>query len=93
MTQILDPNREVLANYLLYVVVLDSGRVVSGLIANESATSITLRRAENAQETILRRNIEEINGTGKSLMPEGLEQKITEQQMSDLIAFLLRLEP
>ncbi len=91
MIQILDPNREVLANYTQYVVVLDTGRIVSGLIASESPTSITLRRAENVQETILRQNIEEIIGSGKSLMPEGLEQKINKQQISDLLTFLLGL--
>ena len=92
MIQILDPNREVLANYTQYIVMLDSGRVVSGLIASESPTSITLRRAENVQETILRQNIDEIIGSGKSLMPEGLEQKLSKQQMSDLLAFLLDLK-
>jgi putative heme-binding domain-containing protein len=92
MIQILDPNREVLANYTQYVVVLDDGRVVSGLIASESPSSITLKRAENVQETILRQNIEEIIGSGKSLMPEGLEQKIDKQQMSDLLSYLLGLK-
>lgn len=92
MIQILDPNREVLANYTQYIVLLDNGRVVSGLIVTESPTSITLERGEKVQETILRQNIEEIIGSGKSLMPEGLEQKIDSQQMSDLIAFLLNLK-
>ncbi len=91
MLQILDPSREVLANYTQYVIVLDSGRAVSGLIAGETPTSITLKRAENIQETLLRQNIEEIIGSGQSLMPEGLEQKINHQQMSDLLAFLLDL--
>ncbi len=91
MIQILDPNREVLANYTQYVIVLDSGRVVTGLIASESPTSITLKRAEDVQETVLRQNIDEIIGSGKSLMPEGLEQKINQQQLSDLLAFLLDL--
>jgi putative heme-binding domain-containing protein len=91
MLQILDPSREVLANYTQYVVVLDTGRLVSGLIASESPASMTLKRAEDVQETILRQNIEEIVGSGKSLMPEGLEQKIDKQQMSDLLAFLLNL--
>ena len=92
MIQILDPNREVLANYTQYIAVLNSGRIVSGLIASESPTSITLKRAENIQETILRQNIEEIVGSGKSLMPEGLEQEISSQQMSDLLTFLLGLK-
>ena len=92
MIQILDPNREVLANFTQYVVVLDNGRVASGLIASESPSSITLKRAENVQETILRQNIEDIIGSEKSLMPEGLEQKITKQQMSDLLSYLLGLK-
>ena len=92
MIQILDPNREVLANYTQYLIVLNSGRVVSGLIASESPTSITLKRAENVQETILRQNIVDVVGSGKSLMPEGLEQKISTQQMGDLIAFLLAIK-
>ncbi len=92
MIQVLDPNREVLANYTQYIIVLNSGRVVSGLIASESPTSITLKRAENVQETILRQNIDEIIGSGKSLMPEGLEKWIDQQQMADLLAFLLNLK-
>jgi len=92
MIQILDPNREVLANYTQYIVVLESGRTVSGLIAGESPTSLTLKRAENVQDTILRQNIDEIIGSGKSLMPEGMEKKINKQQMSDLITFLLGLK-
>jgi len=44
------------------------------------------------QDTILRQNIDEIIGSGKSLMPEGLEKKINKQQMSDLLTFLLGLK-
>ncbi|MGI9456320.1 MAG: PVC-type heme-binding CxxCH protein [Aeoliella sp.] len=88
MIQILDPNREVLASYTQYVIVLNTGRIVSGLIAGESPSSIRLKRAENVMETILRQNIDEIVGSGKSLMPEGLEQQINKQQMSDLMAYL-----
>lgn len=91
MVQILDPNHEVLANYTQYIIMQDDGRVVTGLIASESPTSLTIKRAENVQDVVLRQNIEEIIGTGKSLMPEGLEQNITPQQMSDLLAYLLQL--
>ncbi len=91
LAQILDPNRDVLANYMQYSVLTDNGRVVTGLIASESPTSLTLRRAEAIEETLLRQNIEEISGSGKSIMPEGLEQNIDPQQMSDLLAYLQQL--
>jgi putative heme-binding domain-containing protein len=89
MTQILDPNREVAPNFIQYVVSIDDGRVTTGIIASETATSITLKRAEDQQETILRQNIEDIASAGTSLMPEGFEKKLTRQDMADLLRFLL----
>jgi putative membrane-bound dehydrogenase-like protein len=89
LTHILDPNREVPPNFMQYVVAIDDGRIAVGLIAAETATSLTLKRAEGVQETILRQNIDEISSTHTSLMPEGMEKKIQPQEMADLIAFLL----
>lgn len=85
----LDPNREVSPNFLNYVVLTDDGRTAVGIIAAENASSITLRRGEGKEETILRQNIEEITSSGQSLMPEGLEKDISPQEMADLIVFLL----
>ncbi len=92
MTHILDPNREVQANYRQYIVELNDGRSVSGFIVTESPTSITLKRTEGIQETLLRQNIKNITSNSLSLMPEGLEQIINQQQMSDLLSYLLNLK-
>ena len=89
MTQILEPNRFVPPNYVQYLVSDRSGRVFSGLIASETPSSLTLRRAEGAEDTILRSQIEELASTGKSLMPENFATKLTHQEMADLIAYLL----
>ncbi|MFT7632531.1 MAG: putative membrane-bound dehydrogenase-like protein [Mariniblastus sp.] len=91
LVEIVDPNREIQANFTQYLVLLDDGRSVSGMIAGESPGSITLQRAEGVRETVLRQNIDEIRGSGKSLMPESLEQNISLQEMSDLITFLKNL--
>ncbi len=89
LIQILDPNREMQPNYAQYIAELKDGRTVSGFIVGESPTSITLKRAEAVVETVLRQNIEELTGTSLSLMPEGLEQAISVQEMSDLLTYLL----
>ena len=47
------------------------------------------RIAEAVTETVLRRDIAQISGSGLSLMPEGVETAVTVEQMADLIAFLL----
>ena len=59
------------------------------MLAAETATSVTLRRAEGAEDTVLRSNIEELRSLSQSVMPEGLEKQIGHQQMADLIAYLL----
>jgi putative membrane-bound dehydrogenase-like protein len=92
MVNILDPNRETSPEFLEYAVALDDGRVLTGLIAAETPTSVTLRGPEAVDQTILRRNVSEITSTGKSLMPEGLEKTITPQEMTDLITFLLKIQ-
>jgi putative heme-binding domain-containing protein len=91
LIDILDPSREVDPRYLNYQIVTKAGRVLTGMIASETATSLTLRRAEKAEDSILRAQIEEIQATGKSLMPEGLEMQLTKQDLADLIAYLLSI--
>ncbi|HMF15066.1 MAG TPA: PVC-type heme-binding CxxCH protein [Gemmataceae bacterium] len=93
LTSILDPNREVSPNYLEYIVTTRDGRTTSGVIVAETVTGVTLRRAGGTEETVLRRDIEEMAGTNRSLMPEGLEQSISVQEMADLLAFLLGKRP
>jgi putative heme-binding domain-containing protein len=88
LTHILDPNREVAPNFVEYVVSRTDGRVATGIVATETATSITLVRAEGQTETILRGDIEAIGATGRSLMPEGLEKRISKVEMADLLAHL-----
>lgn len=88
MTNILNPNQAIDSNYINYVVLTKSGKVLTGIIAAETASSITLKRAENQTEVVLRQEIEELESTGQSLMPEGLEKNIPVQEMADLLSFL-----
>jgi putative heme-binding domain-containing protein len=74
--------------YLNYQIVTKKGQTFSGLIAADTASSITLRRGEKAEDTILREQIDEIQATGKSVMPEGLEMQLSKQELADLIAYL-----
>jgi putative membrane-bound dehydrogenase-like protein len=88
LSDVLDPNRDVAPDYVELAVATRRGQVVSGLLAEETATTLKLRRAEGVEETILRSEIDLVRSTGRSLMPEGLEQSIGLQEMADLIAFL-----
>jgi putative heme-binding domain-containing protein len=85
---ILDPNREVQPAFLEYTARLKDGRSTSGIIAEETASAITFRRAQGVVETVRREEIDELLSTRRSLMPEGLESQLTLQQMADLLARL-----
>lgn len=91
LIDLFDPSREVDPRYLNYVVSTKDGRIFTGLIAAETSSSITLRRAERAEDTLLRSQIEEIQGTAKSLMPENLETQVSQQDVADVIAYLLHV--
>lgn len=92
LLNVLDPSREVNPQYLNYVMITDDGRAITGMISAETATSVTLKRAEGLTDTVLRSNIEELRSTGQSIMPEGVEKQVDHQQMADLIAYLLSLK-
>jgi len=86
---ILDPNREVLPAFLAHTAVTADGRVVTGIVAAQSAGSVTLRTAEGVDVTIPRDDLESFTDTKRSLMPEGFERTIDARGMADLIAYLM----
>lgn len=85
---IIVPNAAIDANYVNYVVSTKDGKILTGLLTAETGSSITLKRAENQVDVVLRKDIDEISSTGVSLMPDGLESKISVQEMADLLRFL-----
>lgn len=93
LVDVLDPSRQVSSDFLGYIVATKDGKVVTGLVTAETSGSVTIRREGGAEETIPRDQIEEFQPTGKSLMPEGLEQKLTPQQIADVLEFLRRPNP
>ncbi len=88
LLHILDPSRDVLPSYQDYVVVMKDGTVLSGMIVEENANSITLKRAGGSTESVARELVAELVASGRSLMPEGLEKEISVEQMADLIGYL-----
>jgi putative heme-binding domain-containing protein len=87
---ILDPNREVDPRYVEYVASTKEGRSFTGILAAESAGSVTLRGQDGREEVLLRTDVEELQSTGKSLMPEGMEKDLRKQDLADLLAYLGR---
>jgi len=90
---ILDPNRAFETKYTNFTVATVDGRVLNGMIAGESATSLTLRGQEAKEDVLLRSEIQEMAASGQSLMPEGLEKDLKPRELADLMAFLASAGP
>ena len=88
LISMLDPNREVKAAYLNYILATKDDQEFSGIVVSETATSVTIRRAGGEEAAVLRKNIKSLTSSALSLMPDGLETLLNEQQMADLIQYL-----
>jgi putative membrane-bound dehydrogenase-like protein len=91
LLSILDPNREVDARYATVQVITHSGQIVAGVIASEAEDSVTLVDSQGNSHTVSRNDIDELQTSKKSLMPEELSKEINETQMRDLIGYLISL--
>jgi len=90
LANILDPNRDVPPGFLSWTVVTRDGTELTGIVAEETATSVTIRRAGGEQDAVLRKDIRSMSSSSLSFMPEGLEKAIDPRQMADLVRYLLR---
>jgi putative heme-binding domain-containing protein len=88
LLHILAPDLEITQGFGAYTVATRDGRVLTGLIASETPTSLTLRQPLGKEDTVLRDDVEEIASNKQSLMPTGLEKTVTRQEFADLLAYL-----
>ena len=87
LTDVLNPNRAIDPKFQVYVV-RTATQEVSGIVAAENSTSITLRAAMGVDTVIARRDIVDMKAYPSSMMPEGLESNLTPQDLADLLQFL-----
>ncbi|MDB4805929.1 c-type cytochrome, partial [Akkermansiaceae bacterium] len=88
LMDILDPNGKIDPEYKLYLVTTSTGGSHAGVLANESATSLTLKRPDGKTDIILRKDIKTMTASEVSLMPANLHEQITPVEMADLVTFL-----
>ncbi len=82
------PEAEVNVTYAPYLAETKDGRTFAGILASESPASVTLRMPLGAEEPIARTNLAKLEALPGSLMPSGLEQAMSRQELADLLAYL-----
>jgi putative heme-binding domain-containing protein len=92
LTNVIDPNLVIGKPYYVHVARTKKGTVFSGLLIEETPTRVVLRDGTKT-ETIDRADLDRLVVQNISMMPEGLEKTMTEQEFRDLVAFLLTKQP
>lgn len=93
LTNIIDPSLDVQPGYFAYQARLGDGSVIYGLVTSETGNSVTFKLSDGTSRLIARQDLAELQSTGLSLMPPGLETGLSHQDMADLIAWLRTTPP
>lgn len=88
LVSIVDPNAQIRKEYLNYTVVTRDGRILTGLLAEQTRASVTVLDAKNQRTTIANDEVESMMVSSVSLMPEKTLNELTPQQTRDLFAYL-----
>jgi putative heme-binding domain-containing protein len=92
LANVLDPNLVIGAPYFVNVAKMKDGTVVSGVLIEDTPQRIVLKD-QTKTYPLPRKDIARLVQQNISMMPEGLEKTMTEQEFTDLVAFLLTREP
>jgi putative heme-binding domain-containing protein len=88
ITEVIHPNNSIADRYDLWSITFKNGNTLSGIIATENASTLTIKQMGGSKTTIQRTDIAKIEKSMVSAMPNGFENAISKEQMADLVAFI-----
>lgn len=88
---VLYPSASIGQGFETYNLRLENGLVHSGLITRQTTEAVYLRTTDQRDIRLRRGEIEEMSRGNVSVMPAGLENTMTREQLRDLIAYLRSL--
>ena len=90
LVSLVDPGGVVRKEYQASVVATRDGRILSGLIVEQTPGTIVLRDAKGQRTQVPAAEVQEIKDSDVSLMPESLYKEFSPEQLRDLFSFLQR---
>ncbi|MEO1973955.1 MAG: c-type cytochrome, partial [Pirellulaceae bacterium] len=92
LENLVDPSSAVSRDYQMEVLSTDAGRVVTGLIVAETPQAVTIQTV-NERLIIPKSEVDERQKSSVSMMPTGLLNELSKDEVRDLVAFLKRGGP
>ena len=88
LADVLQPNAKITAGYGTYLVKTKAGVSHVGVLASESATSLSVVQTGGASATVLRADVESVERLEMSLMPANLFETLKADELADVIAYI-----
>jgi putative membrane-bound dehydrogenase-like protein len=88
LVSIVDPSAVIRKEYVAYNVQTTDGRSLTGLIAEQTPSAVTLLDGKNQRTKIARDKIDSMHESPVSLMPENLLKELKPQELRDLFSYL-----
>lgn len=88
LSNVFDPSLVIGAAYQAVNVRTIDGRVLTGLLVEDSSERLVLKVQGGKTETLARNDVDEVQQSKLSMMPEGLETQLSPQEIRDLFALL-----
>jgi putative heme-binding domain-containing protein len=93
LSNVFDPSLVIGPGYQAVTVTTLKGRALTGLLVEDNAMRVVLKVQGGKQEVIARKEIETVDVSKLSLMPEDVEKQLKPQEIADLFAFLVLDRP
>jgi putative membrane-bound dehydrogenase-like protein len=88
LENIVDPNLQIAENYRVSIAILEDGRVLTGIVIAKDQSSLTLQTPTEQLRFPLS-EIEELEESDVSIMPEQILDVLTPDQVRDLLTYLM----
>ena len=88
LESIVMPSASIVRDYESYKVLTSEGRVIAGMIASETVEHISIQPATGSPIKVKRDEIESMVPNPISIMPNGLDEALTETELADVIEYL-----
>lgn len=85
---VLHPSDGIAFNYEGWEIKMKDGSTLSGIISSKTESDVELKLPGGSKMTLKRTDIQSMKQSKTSLMPEGLHQGLTPQEMADLLEYL-----
>jgi putative heme-binding domain-containing protein len=87
LENVLDPSALISRDYRLTLILTEDGRLLSGIVAEQTGKTVTIQTV-NQRLIVAKTDIERMQSSDVSMMPEGVLDKLSHDEVRELVAYL-----